>query len=228
MKLAISTLKSAVWALPLLALSSCFGEGDGYTNVVIPGVAFEIDSLPGDTLYFKSPQRSSQTLLVKTNQRDWTSYVVSGSNFCSVKKAGGISVSVTENEAGFPRTAEVSLKAGDQTYRLYVYQKGAAYLDIDPSAVEVDNTGGEKKIVAKSNFEWDFAQNSAGAWCTATRVQQKPLSPDAFAEYEITITVSDRGSAAAPRKTEITFTSQEEGDEYQRVVKSQKIVVTQN
>jgi hypothetical protein len=216
----LRVLKSAAWALPFLALSSCFEAGDGYENVVIPGVVFEIDSLPGDTLYF-GPQKSSQTVLIKTNQRDWTSYVVSGRDFCAARKAGGVSVSVDENEMIATRAAEISLRAGGQSYRIYVLQKEAEpFLQLNMSRVEFDSAAVASdtvKVAARTNFEWTPA--SSEAWC----VVGKQAAPDDAFGCTISVTVDGPNSGAAPRTAEITFSS----TEYAEVAAARKITVTQ-
>jgi hypothetical protein len=225
MKAVISILKSAVWALPLCALSlslpSCFEDGDGYTNVVVPGVVFQVDSLPGDTLYFDSPSKSSKTILIKTNQRDWTSYVVSGSDFCSARKAGGISVSVTENERIAVRTAEIGMKAGGESFRMFVRQKEALpFLRVGTSIVEFDGAGIQtvKTVTVRSNFEWELVEGSAGWY----NVEKQPQTTDNM-ESVITITVTQNNTTGAPRDAEVTFTSQE----YPTVAAEKKITIRQ-
>jgi hypothetical protein len=215
-------LKSAAWALPFLALSSCFESGDGYENVVVPGVVFEVDPLPGDTLYFSAP-KSSQTVLIKTNQRDWTSYVVSGSDFCSAKKAGGLSVSVDENELIATRTAEISLRAGGQGHRVYVLQREAEpFLKLGMSVVELDSIAAPSdtvKVTVRANFEW--MPVSSESWCV---VGKQPVSTDTL-ENALTITVSESNPSEASRTSEITFTAVNTA--YQNVAAVRKVTVTQ-
>jgi hypothetical protein len=217
MKTAANILKNVVWALPLLILSSCFDDGDGYTNVVIPGVVFDMDSLSGDTLYFDSPSKSSKTILIKTNQRDWTSFVVSGSDFCSTKKAGGLSISVTENEVIAVRTAEISMRAGGESYRMFVHQKEAApFLRIGSPVVGFDSVGVET-VAVRSNFDCEAASNAD--WCAVTKQPSATVM-----ESTITITVSQKNPTATPREAEITFTSQT----YPEAVAGKKVTVKQS
>jgi hypothetical protein len=206
---------------PVFILTSCFEEG-GYTNVVIPGTVFEVDSLPGDTLYVESTE-STKVVPIKTNQRDWTFSVVSGGSFCSAKKSGGIAVSVKENEYISTRTAEITLKGGDVTHRIFVHQKeGSPFFRLSQSMVEFDSIGGVDKVATvtvSSNFAWAQQVTPASSWLGIDIPQSGALVKT------LELFCPNANNADTARTAEITFTASD--NKYQSIIGAKKIAVTQ-
>jgi hypothetical protein len=221
MRTLFHTIRNIALAAPALFLASCFEKG-GYTNVVVPGTVFVLDTLPGDTLYFDYKQ-ASKIVPITTNQRDWTFSVVSGRDFCSARKSGGISVSVSENELMQPRAAEITLKGGDETRRIVVYQnQGTPFFRLSTSQVAFDSivgNGVDVSVTVTSNFQWSYASEPATPnWLNYDVPETKSLR-SAFA---ITCYKDNPDTA---RTAVVTFTAAD--TIYRSFIGTQSITITQ-
>jgi hypothetical protein len=227
MRTLFHTIRIAVLAAPALLLAACFEEG-GYTNVVIPGTVFDVDSLSGpagDTLYFDY-KGSAQIVPITTNRSDWTFNVVSGGDFCSARKSGGIAVTVSENERMAPRTAEISLKCGDEARHIFVHQRDALpFFRLSPTLVDfdsivlVDGEGVSVDVTVAANFQWSFEpETGSSEWLSFNAPEVKNLRT-ALEIY------CYKDNADTTRTAVITFTA--DNDAYQSYIGAKKITITQ-
>lgn len=223
MRTLFRTIRNAALAAPAIFLASCFEEG-GYTNVVVPGTVFVLDSLPGDTLYFEYG-KSTKIVPITTNQRDWTFSVVSGGDFCSARKSGGIAVSVSENERLSTRTAEITLKGGEETRRILVYQQEAQpFFRLSASQVDFDSiVGDEGKVIAvtvAANFQWSCTSKPANpSWLSVDEPEVKGLRSN------LELYCHKDNTADTARTVAVTFTAAELS--FQSVIGERSITITQ-
>lgn len=148
-----------------------------------------------DTVYFRE-DGGSAGIGISTNQKEWG--VNSDQTWCVVTKLDeGISIDITEYWTGStPRTANITLTAGEATFKLVVIQDPAADLYITSSqgnaGVLFPHNGGNIVVYVTTNVsKWSV-------WVDKDWVRVKVINNMSFS-----ITADANTSGAARPKTEV-------------------------
>ena len=160
----------------------------------------------------EAPYQAANYRFNITSDAAWS--IASSQDWCTVQPASGngdreITVSVTENATGTPRTATLTVTAGNRSRQVKVEQdKENTTLGVSVSTINAPYTAGNHSFHITSNTEWTIESNQN--WCTV-----QPGSGNG--DSEITISVTEN-TTATTRTATLTITA---GNESRQVTVEQ-------
>jgi len=134
-----------------------------------------------------------------TSNVEWT--IASNQSWCTVQPVSGngnrdITVSVTENNTGTPRSATLTITAGNQSRQVTVEQGiDNTMLNVSVSTINAPHTAGQHTFTITSNAAWEILNSQY--WCTT-----QPTYGNG--NREITVSVEENNTGT-PRTATITI-----------------------
>ena len=153
-----------------------------------------------NNLITATPLQGSYQFTVSSNAA-WA--ITSNQGWCTVQPASGngdreITVSVAANTTGEPRTATLTVTAGNQSRQVTVEQdKDDATLDVSITTINAPYSAGQHTFNITSNAAWTIASDQD--WCTVQ-------PPSGTGNREITISVTEN-AATIKREAILTVTA---------------------
>lgn len=162
-------------------------------------------SLAENELRFKAHTSLVSQIEVETNQEEWD-FDCTCSWLLVEKSANMLKLTADMNLTTERRTAEVQIKAGNDTDVLTVSQDGTAYVILSTQNVATDDEGGQKKVKVTSNpeLDWSFKQDG-DSWFSVSSEEDElivvihPNKGGNQRSGSLTVTVGDEDNHASAK-----------------------------
>lgn len=180
---------SVFFALFLLAFSACTKSNSGneqgvFFKIVTSSVDFDMNSGEKE-IEFTAPGAWT----AESGDDSWCTITPTSGN-----GSGKITVSVSENESGDPRSTKVSFTCGGLTLSSTVNQEGNPdALSITPSSIEIEAQASDFSIVVKSSKEYDVTL--VDSWISIVSREGAPATGETINFHAEENPVSEDGAA---------------------------------